>query len=154
MRHVFIMAVGGDAKVDDSGSKGHTSETLELRLHGRTSELKLLLVEGLVPTVRASVEDLEPDLVARPAESRRDVGAVAAVVVAVDVAVAVVRAFDSDCEIGVRLEAVVWDCVQVFEHGGVGGEFKDKAACLAHPFHLLQAFLAGATVDAEDIGNV
>lgn len=107
-----------------------------------------------MPTVRAGVDDLEPDLFAHAAESRRDVGAVAAVVVAVDVAVAVVRAFDSNCEIGVRLEAVVWECVEVLEHGGVGGEFKDKVACLAHLSHLLQALLAGATVDAEDIGNV
>ena len=100
MRDVFFMAVSVDAKFDDSSGEDHTSETLELRLNGRARELKLSLVKRLVPTVGAGVDDLKPNLVTLAAESQRDFGAVAAVVVTVDGAVAVVRAFDSDSEIG------------------------------------------------------
>ena len=154
MRDVFFMAVSGEAKFDDSSGEGHTSETLELRLNGRARELKLSLVERLVPTVRTGVDDIEPDLFALAAESRGDVGAVAAVVVTVNGAVAVLRAFDSDSEIGVRLEGVVSERIEVVEHCDVRAKLEDEVACVAHLLHLLAALLAGPTVHAEYICHV
>lgn len=143
------MAVSVDAKFDDSSGEDHASETLELRLNGRARELKLSLVKRLVSTVGAGVDDLKPNLVTLAAESQRDFGAVAAVVVTVDGAVAVVRAFDSDSEIGVGLQAAIRERIEAVEHGHVRAKLDTEVACVAHLLHFLAALLAGPMVHAE-----
>lgn len=145
-----------DVRVDahDSSSESQTGETLELGEDGWASELELSLVERLVLAVDARVHHLEPDLVALAAESRRDVGAVAVVVVAVEDGVSVVSALDGDGELVVRCKAVVWEAVEFGKHAGVGGELEDEVARVARSFHLLAGLLGGVEVQAEDVGDI
>jgi hypothetical protein len=128
VRNVTTILV--DVRVDAHGSssEGQTSETLELGEDGWASELQLSLVEWLVLAVDARVHYLEPNLVALAAQSRRDVGAVAVIEVAVEDGVSVVRALDGDSEVGVRCKAVGWEAVEFGKHAGVGGELEDKVA--------------------------
>jgi len=95
---------------------------------------------------------MERDLFALAEESRRDIGAVAVVVVAVDVGVAVVRALDGDEEVFVGGEAASWERIEAAEHGGVGAVLENDAAILARQLFL--NLLAGGTVDAEHVGYI
>lgn len=133
MLNVFAIPADRCVEVDNSSSEGHTGETLEFALDIRASVLQLSLVEILILTVETGVEDLEPDVVALAAESRRDVVAVAAVVVvvAVDVAVTVIRALHHDGELRVRLQAASWERVEMAENSCVGAELEDDVVSVA-----------------------
>lgn len=116
---VFAVRAGSDAKGNSFSGEGHTRETLEFSTDHWASVLQLSLIELLALAVEARVDDLEPDIVTFAAESRRDVGTMTAVVDAVDGAVAIVRAFHHDCELGVRLEAAGREGVEEAEHSCV-----------------------------------
>jgi hypothetical protein len=105
-------------------------QRLEQAEKSRNSELELSLGKRFILAVEAGVAYLEPYGIAIAAESGTDVGAVPAVVVAVDVTVAIVWAIHPDRELLVRRKDEGRSGLDGAEHGGDGCKLEDVVVLL------------------------